>query len=133
MSRLFHSSDSSNFLRQLTGKQFQRLAQFQELPNIAYTCSTVGWYQGSAYLILTGKFPPFIKHLRLLTISFLGLLNLHWAQNPKSLEQPIIRAMVALLVIIAWSSSAWYIRRGIKISGILTAVAGLLQARAALF
>ena len=25
----------------------------------------VEWYQGSAYLILTGKFPPFVKHIHL--------------------------------------------------------------------
>ncbi|OQE12848.1 hypothetical protein PENFLA_c061G04384 [Penicillium flavigenum] len=96
-----------------SGKQFQRLRQFQELPNIAYTCSTVGWYQGSAYLVLT------------------ALLNLHWAQNPNSLEEPLNRAMAALLVLIAWASSTWYLRRGIKASGILTATAGIFQAWAA--
>ncbi|KAJ5212667.1 uncharacterized protein N7498_004313 [Penicillium cinerascens] len=32
---------------------FQHLDQFQALQNIAFTCSTVGWYQGSAYLVLT--------------------------------------------------------------------------------
>ncbi|KAF4768741.1 hypothetical protein N7455_000108 [Penicillium solitum] len=97
-----------------SGEQFQRLRQFQELPNIAYTCSTVGWYQGSAYLVLT------------------ALLNLHWAQNPKALEEPLNRAMAALITLIAWSSSAWYLRRGVKASGILTATAGLFQAWAAL-
>ena len=30
------------------------LRQYQELPRIAYTRSTVGWFQGSAYLVLTG-------------------------------------------------------------------------------
>lgn len=49
------SSVHSNSPFQLTGKQFQRLRQFQDLPNLAYTCSTVGWYQGSAYVILTGS------------------------------------------------------------------------------
>ncbi|KAJ5354379.1 uncharacterized protein N7496_012812 [Penicillium cataractarum] len=99
----------------LTGRTFQRLRQFQELPNIAYTCSTVGWYQGSAYLVLT------------------GLLNLHWAQNPNSLGEPMSRAMAALLAIIAWSSSAWYLQRGIKASAFLTATAGILQAYAVLY
>ncbi|KAF3391672.1 hypothetical protein F1880_007945 [Penicillium rolfsii] len=101
-------------MRCLTGKQFQRLPQFRDLPNLAYTCSTVGWYQGSAYVILT------------------GLLNLHWAQHPDSLREPMSRAMAALLVIIAWSSSAWYLRRGIRLSGSLTATAGILQYLAAL-
>ncbi|KAK1143717.1 hypothetical protein N8T08_006117 [Aspergillus melleus] len=93
-----------------TARQFQNLRGFQDLPNIAYTCSTVGWYQGSAYLVLT------------------GLLNLNWAQNPGTLNEPLNRAMAALLVLIAWSSSTWYLRRGQKASGILTAAAGMLQA-----
>ncbi|KAJ5155789.1 hypothetical protein N7492_008592 [Penicillium capsulatum] len=97
-----------------SGKQFQRLRQFQELPNIAYTCNTVGWYQGSAYLVLT------------------ALLNLHWAQHPQSLEEPLQRAMAMLLVLIAWASSAWYFRRGVKESAILTVIAGVFQGWAAL-
>lgn len=43
------------------------------------------------------------------------------------------RAMAALVVTIAWSSSAWYLRRGVKASGFLTATAGILQAYAALY
>jgi len=63
---------------------------------------------------------------------FLALLNLSWAKNPESLREPLQRAMAALLVLIAWASSAWYVRRGVRSSGILTGVAGLLQAWAAL-
>ncbi|KAJ5106727.1 hypothetical protein N7456_003402 [Penicillium angulare] len=98
----------------LSGKEFQYLREFQELPNLAYTCSTVGWYQGSAYMVLT------------------GLLNLHWSQNSKSLEEPLNRAMAAIIVLIAWASSAWYFRRGVKGRGFLTAVAGVFQTYAAL-
>lgn len=64
--------------------------------------------------------------------TYLALLNLSWAKNPQSLSEPLQRTMAALLVLIAWASSAWYIKRGIKSSGILTAVAGILQAWAAL-
>ncbi|KAJ5261615.1 hypothetical protein N7505_008482 [Penicillium chrysogenum] len=60
-----------------------------------------------------------------------ALLNLHWAQNPNSLEEPLNRAMAALLVLIAWASSTWYLRRGVKASGILIATAGIFQAWAA--
>jgi hypothetical protein len=67
-----------------------------------------------------------------LTNSLLALLNLHWAKNPEALEEPLNRAMAALVTLIAWSSSAWYLRRGVKASGILTATAGLFQAWAAL-
>lgn len=62
----------------------------------------------------------------------LALLNLSWAKNPESLREPLQCTMAALLVLIAWASSAWYIKRGIKSSGILTDVAGILQAWAAL-
>ncbi|KAJ5408367.1 hypothetical protein N7509_002250 [Penicillium cosmopolitanum] len=102
------------FSHAAAAKEFRNLRAFQELPNIAYTRSTVGWYQGSGFLILT------------------ALLNLSWAQNPKSLDEPLQRSMAALLVLISWASSAWYIRRGVKASGFLTAFAGVLQAWAAL-
>lgn len=68
----------------------------------------------------------------ILTNILLALLNLNWAQNPKSLDEPLQRSMAALLVLISWASSAWYIRRGVKASGFLTAFAGVLQAWAAL-
>jgi hypothetical protein len=68
----------------------------------------------------------------ILTNILLALLNLSWAQNPKSLDEPLQRSMAALLVLISWASSAWYIRRGVKASGFLTAFAGVLQAWAAL-
>jgi hypothetical protein len=67
-----------------------------------------------------------------LTCPHLALLNLHWARNPKALEEPLNRAMAGLLVLIAWASSGWYLRRGVKASGILTATAGIIQAWAAL-
>ncbi|KAJ6009578.1 hypothetical protein N7522_004594 [Penicillium canescens] len=86
-----------------SGRQFQRLPQYQALPNIAYTCSTLGFS-----------------------------LNFQWARNPKSLEDPLNRAMAALVAIIAWASSAYYIGRGLKASGIVTAGAAIFQAWATL-
>ncbi|KAJ6026918.1 uncharacterized protein N7446_004479 [Penicillium canescens] len=117
-----------------SGRQFQRLPQYQALPNIAYTCSTVGWYQGSGYLILTGisLFQLLEHEISFLTSSALALLNFQWARNPKSLEDPLNRAMAALVAIIAWASSAWYIGRGLKASGIVTAGAAIFQAWATL-
>lgn len=122
---------------QAAAKEFRNLRAFQELPNIAYTRSTVGWYQGSGFLILTGMSCPWVKEYLenlcfILTNILLALLNLSWAQNPKSLDEPLQRSMAALLVLISWASSAWYIRRGVKASGFLTAFAGVLQAWAAL-
>jgi hypothetical protein len=40
--------------------------------------------------------------------------------------------MAALIVVIAWASSAWYLWRGLKGKGMMTAAAGVLQAWAAL-
>lgn len=62
----------------------------------------------------------------------LALLNLNWAKNPETLNDPLNRGMAALMVLIAWASSAWYLRGGVKASGLLTAFAGIFQAWAAL-
>lgn len=58
----------------------------------------------------------------------LALLNLYRAQNSPSLEELLSRAMAALFTPIAWASSVWYLRRGVKASGIVTAKAGIFQA-----
>jgi hypothetical protein len=41
--------------------------------------------------------------------------------------------MAVVLTIIAWASSAWYLRGGVKASALLTAFAGGFQAWAALY
>ncbi|KAE8373607.1 hypothetical protein BDV26DRAFT_296780 [Aspergillus bertholletiae] len=97
----------------LSSRKFMKLRQFRELPSIALVCSTVGWYQGSAYLVLT------------------ALLNLQWSLNPQALEEPLHRATAALLTVIAWGSSISYLRGGVKSSGFITAAAGAFQAWAA--
>ena len=63
---------------------------------------------------------------------FSGLLNLHWAQNPRSVEEPLNRAMAAVIVAIAWTSSFYSLRRRLKDKGIVIAAAGIVQAWAAL-
>ncbi|BCS27942.1 uncharacterized protein APUU_60990A [Aspergillus puulaauensis] len=97
-----------------SGRRFQRIREFQNLPSVAYTFSMSGWYQGSGYLILA------------------GLLNFQWAQNPGLLNQPLGRAIAALLSAIAWASSGWYLWRGLISNGVIIAAAGLFQAWAAL-
>lgn len=108
------------------------LRQYQELPRIAYTRSTVGWFQGSAYLVLTGMHHSSVHRWISLIHLLIGLLNISWSQSPEALEQPLNRAIAAMLVIIAWGSSAWYLRRGVAADGVLTAFAGVFQAYAAL-
>lgn len=63
---------------------------------------------------------------------YLALLNLNWAKNPESLSDPLNWAMVVVLTIIAWASSVWYYREGIKASALLIAFAGIFQVWAAL-
>ncbi|KAB8242152.1 hypothetical protein BDV35DRAFT_39634 [Aspergillus flavus] len=97
----------------LSSRKFMRLRRFQELPSIAYVCSTVGWFQGSGYLVLT------------------ALLNLQWSLNPQALDEPLNRAIAGLLTLIAWGSSVSYLRGGVISSGLITAAAGAFQAWAA--
>lgn len=40
--------------------------------------------------------------------------------------------MAAVMTAIAWASSAWYLRGGMRADGVLTAIAGVFQAYAAL-
>ncbi|KAB8224032.1 hypothetical protein RU639_010637 [Aspergillus parasiticus] len=97
----------------LSSRKFMRLRRFQELPSIAYVCSTVGWFQGSGYLVLT------------------ALLNLQWSLNPQALDEPLNRAIAGLLTLIALGSSVSYLRGGVMSSGFITAAAGAFQAWAA--
>ncbi|KAJ5453940.1 uncharacterized protein N7458_004896 [Penicillium daleae] len=53
-------------------------------------------------------------------------------RNYQTLRIHTARLVGTKEVIIAWSSSAWYLRRGIRTSGLLTAMAGILQAYATL-
>ncbi|OJJ58335.1 hypothetical protein ASPSYDRAFT_90509 [Aspergillus sydowii CBS 593.65] len=109
-----YGSLAVSLLHAASGRKFQQTHQFQALPNVAYTFSMSGWYQGSGYLILA------------------GLLNFHWAQNPGLLEEPLGRAMASLLSVMAWTVAAWYLWRGLTKDGVIIAAAGLFQAWAAL-
>jgi hypothetical protein len=93
-----------------------------------------GWYQGSGYLILAGNCCPVLRQTLIMfpNVLILGLLNFQWAQNPGLLNEPLGRAIAALLSAIAWTSSGWYLWRGLISNGVIIAAAGLFQAWAAL-
>lgn len=38
----------------LNARDWQTLPKFHQLPNLAYTCARVGWFQGSGFLLMTG-------------------------------------------------------------------------------
>ncbi|KAA8649674.1 uncharacterized protein ATNIH1004_002345 [Aspergillus tanneri] len=97
----------------ISAKEWQSTPQFRALPNLSYTCGKVGWYQGSAFFLMT------------------ALINYNWAQNPTLLDQPINKAIAALMTAIVWASSGWYLKRGVMGNGVVVALMGALQAWAA--
>ncbi|RHZ57297.1 uncharacterized protein CDV56_104269 [Aspergillus thermomutatus] len=97
----------------LSAGDWQSLPQFRQLPNLAYTCAKAGWYQGSAFFLMT------------------AMINYGWAQNPALLQEPINKAIAALMTAIVWVSSGWYLKKGVKGNGVVVAAMGALQAWAA--
>ncbi|KAI9932621.1 hypothetical protein ASPWEDRAFT_33514 [Aspergillus wentii DTO 134E9] len=98
----------------ISAKEWQSTPQFQKLPTLASTCSRAGWYQGSAFFIMT------------------ALINYNWSQNPALLEEPVNKAIAGLITAIVWVSSGWYFKNGVKANGFATALAGAIQAWAVL-
>ncbi|KAB8264232.1 hypothetical protein BDV32DRAFT_146014 [Aspergillus pseudonomiae] len=97
----------------LSAKDWQSLPQARTLPNLAYTCARAGWFQGSGFFLMN------------------ALINYSWSQNPALLNDPINRAVAALMTAIVGVSSGWYLKRGVKSNGIVVALMGALQAWAA--
>ena len=44
----------SKLTTQLSARDWQTEPKFRQLPNLAYTCGKVGWYQGSGFFLMTG-------------------------------------------------------------------------------
>jgi hypothetical protein len=97
----------------ISARDWQSLPQFRKLPNLAYTCAKAGWYQGSAFFLMT------------------AMINYNWAQNPALLAEPVNKGIAALMTAIVWVSAGWYIKKGVKANGVAVAAMGALQAWAA--
>ncbi|EAW16614.1 uncharacterized protein NFIA_059690 [Aspergillus fischeri NRRL 181] len=97
----------------ISARDWQSLPQFNKLPNLAYTCAKAGWYQGSAFFLMT------------------AMINYNWAQNPALLVEPINKGIAALMTAIVWVSAGWYLKKGVKANGVVVAAMGALQAWAA--
>ena len=111
----------------LSAKDWQTVPQFRQLPNLAYTCSRAGWFQGSGFLLMTGMLA--CHHIEYITDrSIPALLNYHWAHNPEQLRLPVNKAVAAIATAIVWASSGWYFKRGVKDIGTIVAAMGALQA-----
>jgi hypothetical protein len=97
----------------ISARDWQSLPQFRKLPNLAYTCAKAGWYQGSAFFLMT------------------AMINYNWAQNPAMLAEPVNKGIAALMTAIVWVSAGWYLKKGVKANGVVVAAMGALQAWAA--
>ncbi|PWY85932.1 hypothetical protein BO70DRAFT_378642 [Aspergillus heteromorphus CBS 117.55] len=75
-----------------------------------WACGIVGWFQGSAFFMMT------------------GLLHYQWASNPRLLQEPTNKAIAVIMNGLLWASSAWYFRHGIKENGWVVGFGAALQA-----
>ncbi|KAJ6120322.1 hypothetical protein N7523_004602 [Penicillium sp. IBT 18751x] len=79
-----------------------------------WACGTVGWYQGSAFFLLT------------------GILHFQWSRDPSALSDPLNKAMAAIVNVLLWTSSAWYAKNGIQDNAIAVGLSAALQGAAVL-
>ncbi|KAJ5127425.1 hypothetical protein N7448_008204 [Penicillium atrosanguineum] len=79
-----------------------------------WACGTVGWYQGSAFFLLT------------------GILHYQWSCDPSALSDPLNKAMAAIVNVLLWSSTAWYAKNGIKENAFAVGLSAALQGAAVL-
>ncbi|PLN74950.1 hypothetical protein BDW42DRAFT_181518 [Aspergillus taichungensis] len=97
----------------ISAKDWQSTPKFTTLPTLASTCAKAGWYQGSGFFIMN------------------ALLNYAWSQDPSLLQQPVHKAIAAVMVAIVWVSAGWYAKRGVGSNAAATALIGAVQGYAA--
>ncbi|KAE8354013.1 hypothetical protein BDV28DRAFT_95475 [Aspergillus coremiiformis] len=94
----------------LSARDWQSLGQVRGLPNLAYTCAKAGWYQGSGFFLMN------------------ALINYAWSQDPLLLIDPVHQAVAVLMAAVMGVSSGWYLKRGVKVNGVVVGGMGVLQA-----
>ncbi|KAJ5340895.1 hypothetical protein N7541_010019 [Penicillium brevicompactum] len=77
-----------------------------------WASGTVGWYQGSGFLLIA------------------GLLHWQWARNPSLLHEPLTKAIAGIMNVLLWASSFWYAKHGIKDTASVVGLCAALQALA---
>ncbi|KAJ5558465.1 hypothetical protein N7535_008678 [Penicillium sp. DV-2018c] len=75
-----------------------------------WACGTVGWYQGSGFLLLT------------------GLLHWQWAKDPSLLQDPVSKAIAGIANFVLWASTVWYAKHGIHDTAAVVGLSAALQA-----
>ncbi|KAJ5612800.1 hypothetical protein N7510_005994 [Penicillium lagena] len=95
----------------LGGKEWQSDPRFKSLARTrSWSCAKVGWYQGSAFFLIT------------------GILHYQWSHNPQALQDPLNRAMAGLVNALLWASSGWYFKNGVKDNGWAVGLSALWHA-----
>ncbi|KAJ5577860.1 uncharacterized protein N7459_006824 [Penicillium hispanicum] len=79
-----------------------------------WACGTVGWFQGSAFFLVT------------------GILHYSWSRNPAALQDPANKAMAGIVNALLWASSAWYATHGVKENAWVVGLSAALHAYAVL-
>ncbi|OOQ90874.1 hypothetical protein PEBR_02959 [Penicillium brasilianum] len=77
-----------------------------------WACGTVGWFQGSAFLLMT------------------AILHYQWSNNPAALQDPLNKALASIANAILWASSAWYAKTGVTDNAVSVGLSAALQAYA---
>ncbi|KAJ5327166.1 hypothetical protein MYU51_017587 [Penicillium brevicompactum] len=75
-----------------------------------WASGTVGWYQGSGFLLIA------------------GLLHWQWARDPSLLHEPLTKAIAGIMNVLLWASSFWYAKHGIKDTASVVGLCAALQA-----
>ncbi|OGE52495.1 hypothetical protein PENARI_c010G10101 [Penicillium arizonense] len=95
----------------VNGRQWTSDPRFRAIAGTKpWASGTVGWYQGSAFFFLT------------------GLLHYQWSRDPTALQDPINKAIAGIVNVLLWSSSAWYVKHGIKDNALAVGLSAVLQA-----
>ncbi|OQE31453.1 hypothetical protein PENSTE_c001G04631 [Penicillium steckii] len=80
----------------------------------SWACGTVGWYQGSAFLFIS------------------GILHYQWSRDPSLLQDPLNKAIAAIINVLLWVSSSWYVKNGVTPSAVACGFSAALQGFAVL-
>ncbi|KAJ5875933.1 uncharacterized protein N7529_001517 [Penicillium soppii] len=95
----------------IMGKQWTSDPRFKAIAGTKpWASGTVGWYQGSGFLLLT------------------GLLHWQWSRDPSLLQDPLNKAIAGLVNVVLWASSAWYAKYGINDTASVVGLCAALQA-----
>ncbi|KAJ5752450.1 hypothetical protein N7520_009367 [Penicillium odoratum] len=92
------------------GRQWTAEKAFKAIANSKpWACGTVGWYQGSAFFLVS------------------GLLHYQWSRDSTALSDPLNKAMAGIINILLWASSVWYAKNGVKDNAVVVGLSAALQ------